>query len=191
MECPYTLRDIQSATGKTNQSLYTFIKENKEFINEHSHKNGRFIKYDEVAYQEFIKRFGKVDKEEPKEEATEVAQEAQNAPSAVPEEEPTNTPPEVPQSVIEAFEAQIKALQAERDELAHRLSSREEDIKLWREQAGQALSALSKEQDRVEKLEERLAGYLPSPTTQEQVQQLQKRKLTFRERLTGHITTTK
>lgn len=184
MSYPYTLKDIARITGKSNQSLFNFIKENREFINSHSQRNKRFVKYDEDALQAFINKFGRIDSETLAEDPS---KQAQIAPSDAVQSEVQNPPQEVPQSVIEAFEAQIKALTDERDELAKRLSNREEDCKQWRDQAGQALSALSKEQERVEKLEERLAGYLPAPTNAPNSAEKPKRKLTLRERLTGHI----
>lgn len=187
-EYPYTLKQIAEITGKTNTSLFSFIKENSKFIKEHSQKNGRFVKYDEDALQEFIRRFGRVDK------SGEVAKPIDN-PQELPQEDaetPTNSPEdEARGSVIEAFEAQIDALKRERDELTAKLEARERDCAEWRTQAGQALSALSKEQERVERLEERLAGYLPAPSTQPEVDKPldketpkpTKRKLTFGERI--------
>ena len=193
---PYTLKQIAEITGKSNTALFGFINENKPFINEHSQKsgkNGRFIKYDEEALQAFIKRFGK------KVSTLEEFVKAQTSPE-IPKEgaETPSNPPEGAQedkpqaSVIEAFEAQIEALKRERDELTAKLDARERDCAEWRTQAGQALSALSKEQERVERLEERLAGYLPAPNAQTEVDKQvdkadepkpTKRKLTFRERI--------
>ena len=168
----YTLKDIAQATGKSNTTLFAFIKENGEFIKEHSQKNGRFIKYDEEAYNAFIKRFCKDNSQVDKLEGAETAPEGAEAP---PEVERVG---EAQASVIEAFEAQIAALKKERDELTAKLEAKERDCAEWRAQAGQALSALSKEQERTERLEERLAGYLPAPSPQEKG-----RKLTFGERI--------
>lgn len=192
---PYTLKQIAEITGKSNTALFGFISENKEFINTHSQKsgkNGRFIKYDEEALQAFIKRFGK------KVSTLEEFVKAQTS-QEMPQEgtEPPNNSTEGAQedkpqaSVIEAFEAQIEALKRERDELTAKLDARERDCAEWRTQAGQALSALSKEQARVERLEERLAGYLPAPSAQTEVDKPvdkeppkpTKRKLTFGERI--------
>ena len=181
-EYRYTLKQIAQVTGKSNTTLFAFIKENSEFITEHSQKNGRFIKYDEEAYKAFIKRFCKnnaqVDKVAGGPDAPETAPEGAETPQTAPEVERVG---EAQASVIEAFEAQIEALKKERDELSAKLEARERDCAEWRAQAGQALSALSKEQDRVEKLEERLAGYLPAPSAQEEVER--GRKLTFGERI--------
>ena len=195
-EYPYTLKQIAEITGKSKTALFGFISENKEFINAHSQKsgkNGRFIKYDEEALQAFIKRFGK--KVIPVEEfvasqvALDLPPEGAGTPSKSPEVEGEGEPKA---SVIAAFEAQIDALKRERDELATKLEARERDCADWRTQAGQALSALSKEQERVERLEERLAGYLPAPSAQTEVDKPvdkeeppkpTKRKLTFGERI--------
>lgn len=187
-EYPYTLKQIAEITGKTNTSLFSFIKENSKFIKEHSQKNGRFVKYDEDALQAFIKRFGRVDGQEGAQEPLEMPAEGENTPSNSPDE-PQEVGPKA--SVISAFEAQIEALKAERDALTFKLEQREKDCAEWRTQAGQALSALSKEQERVERLEERLAGYLPAPSTQEVDKPVDKveppkptkRKLTFGERI--------
>ena len=191
-EYPYTLKQIAEITGKSNTALFGFIKENNEFITEHSQKNGRFVKYDEEALQCFIKRFGRVVSLEGfiNEQLTlEMPQEGAEPPNK------ENVGGDAQTSVIEAFEAQIEALKRERDELTAKLEARERDCAEWRTQAGQALSALSKEQDRVERLEERLAGYLPSPTiAQEEPKTPTKRKLTFGERikvLFGHELETK
>ena len=191
-EYPYTLKQIAEITGKSNTSLFSFINENKDFINEHSQKsgkNGRFIKYDEEALQAFIKRYGRVDKTGRNRIPPETAQETAETPAI---EVAPSVEAEPQASVIEAFEAQIDALKKERDELATKLEARERDCAEWRTQAGQALSALSKEQERVERLEERLAGYLPAPSAQAEVDKqvdkpetpkITKRKLTFGERI--------
>lgn len=186
---PYSLKQIAEITGKSNTALFAFIKDEQDFINQHTQKNGRFVKYDEDALQYFIKRFGRVSKTGqgmiPPETATETPEPAGSEVAEVVEVEPQA-------SVIEAFEAQIDALKKERDELAHKLEARERDCDEWRTQAGQALSALSKEQERVERLEERLAGYLPAPSAQTEVDKQvdkpeepkpTKRKLTFGERI--------
>ena len=191
-EYPYTLKQIAEITGKSNTSLFSFINENKDFINEHSQKsgkNGRFIKYDEEALQAFIKRYGRVDKTGRNRTHPETAPETAETPAI---EVAPSTEAEPQASVIEAFEAQIDALKKERDELTTKLEARERDCAEWRTQAGQALSALSKEQERVERLEERLAGYLPAPSAQAEVDKqvdkpeppkITKRKLTFGERI--------
>lgn len=181
-EYRFTLKQIAQITGKSNTALFSFIKENSDFIKAHSQKNGRFIKYDDEALQAFIKRFCKynpqVDKVEGVPTPPETAPEGAETPNNAPEVERGG---ETQQSVIEAFEAQIEALKKERDELTAKLEARERDCADWREQAGQALSALGKEQARVERLEERLAGYLPAPTTQAEVGE--GRKLSFGERI--------
>lgn len=163
----YTMKQIQQITGKSYTALYSFAKENADFINQHTKVNGKFKNYDEEALQYFIKRFGRVDK--PQEEGT-----SASAATAAAEDKPA-------ESVIAAFEAQIEALKAERDALSFKLEQREKDCAEWRTQAGQALNALSKEQERAERLEERLAGYLPAPAAE--ADPTAKRKLTFRERV--------
>ena len=182
---PYTLKQIAEITGKSNTALFAFIKSEQEFINLHSQKNGRFVKYDEDALQAFIKRYGRVDKDEeaPFPAAAPLDDTQQNAepPSNEGEGEDKG---ETKVSIIEAFEAQIDALKKERDELTAKLEARERDCADWRAQAGQALTALGKEQERAERLEERLAGYLPPPTPETAVQTTQApRKLTFGQRI--------
>ena len=194
----YTMKQIAAITGKSYTALFAFVKES-EFINQHTVINGKFKKYDEEALQEFIKRFGRVDK--PEGEVIPLVEfvKAQTPQDLPPEgAETPSSPAEVVKgdeargSVIEAFEAQIEALKKEREELAAKLEARERDCAEWRTQAGQALSALSKEQERVERLEERLAGYLPAPSEQAEVDKQvdkaeppkpTKRKLTFGERI--------
>lgn len=185
-EYNHTLKKIAEITGKSNTALFSFIKENSEFITEHSQKNGRFVKYDDEALQKFIMRFGRVDNAKAQVEAQEGEETPSNAPEVADTDTGSKKDEDAKQSVIEAFEAQIEALKKERDELASKLEARERDCADWRTQAGQALSALSKEQDRVELLEERLAGYLPPPpkeTENATSPQYVKRKLTFSERI--------
>ena len=179
---PYSLKQIAEITGKSNTALFSFIKEEQDFINCHTQKNGRFVKYDEEALQAFIKRFGRVAGEGGNLSPTDAAQTAPETPS---NEVVGDREGEPKSSVIAAFEAQIEALKKERDELANKLEARERDCSDWRTQAGQALSALSKEQERVERLEERLAGFLPAPNTSagSEADKPIKRKLTFSERI--------
>jgi len=185
-EYRFTLRQIAEITGKSNTALFGFIKENSDFIKAHSQKNGRFIKYDDEALQAFIKRFCKynpqVDNEARALIPPDTAQESAETPSKEVDEAKAV---EAQASVVEAFEAQIAALKRERDELTAKLEARERDCADWRTQAGQALDALSKEQARVERLEERLAGYLPAPTAESETQTAKapSRKLTLGERI--------
>ena len=172
MDYPYSLKQIAEITGRSNTALFEFIKNNKEFINSHTIKTGRFIKYDEVALQEFINRFGRVDKVNEGSNASISDLEAHTTAEKPQDIEKDN---QSQSAVVEAFRAQIDALKKERDELTEKLAARERDCQEWREQAGQALNALSMEQRRAERLEERLAGYLPAPSTTS--------KKSFRERL--------
>lgn len=189
---PYTMKQIAEITGKTYTSLYDFVKENAVFINQHTQITGRFKKYDEEALQCFIKRFGRVDKVDSGDVSQSDTPEGEITPTNPPESAEVSPEGEkegeTKQSVIEAFEAQIEALKAERDALSFKLDQREKDCAEWRAQAGQALSALQKEQDRVERLEERLAGYLPAPSADSakdapEEQKPTRRKLTFKERV--------
>ena len=192
----YTLKQIGEITGKSNTSLFRFINENSAFIKEHSQKNGRFIKYDEDALQLFINRFGRVYKQENEVDfLKELSKEQVNQDSSSEDSEFSNGFRKVDKkerkSVIEAFEKQIEFLKKECEELTVKLEARERDCAEWRFQAGQALNALSKEQERVERLEERLAGYLPTPRTQsnddkivnKEISNSIKRKLSFKERI--------
>lgn len=185
---PYTMKQIAEITGKSYTALYDFVKKEAVFINKHTQITGRFKKYDEEVLQLFIKQFGRVDKDVSQSDTPEDAVSPTDAPIPADNDAEGEKEGEPKQSVIEAFEAQIEALKAERDALTFKLDQREKDCAEWRAQAGQALSALQKEQDRVERLEERLAGYLPAPSADSandtpEAQKPTKRKLTFRERV--------
>ena len=191
-EYPYTMKQIAEITGKSYTALYDFVKKETVFINQHTQITGRFKKYDEEVLQAFIKQFGRVDKQVEADVSQSDTPEGEISPIIAPDSADSGADGEkegeTKQSVIEAFEAQIEALKKERDELSSKLEARERDCAEWRTQAGQALSALSKEQERVERLEERLAGYLPAPNTDSakdtpETQKPTKRKLTFRERV--------
>lgn len=185
---PYTMKQIAEITGKSYTALYDFVKKEAVFINQHTQITGRFKKYDEEVLQLFIKQFGRVDKDVSQSDIPEDAVSPTDAPIPADNDAEGEKEGEPKQSVIEAFEAQIEALKAERDALTFKLDQREKDCAEWRAQAGQALSALQKEQDRVERLEERLSGYLPAPNADSandtpEAQKPTKRKLTFRERV--------
>ena len=185
---PYTMKQIAEITGKSYTALYDFVKKEAVFINQHTQITGRFKKYDEEVLQLFIKQFGRVDKDVSQSDTPEDAVSPTDAPIPADNDAEGEKEGEPKQSVIEAFEAQIEALKAERDALTFKLDQREKDCAEWRAQAGQALSALQKEQDRVERLEERLSGYLPAPNADSandtpEAQKPTKRKLTFGERV--------
>lgn len=189
----YTLKQISKITGKSNTALFKFINKNSEFVKKHSQKNGRFVKYDEEALNLFIDQFGEVCEQEKQIDCFKEMQNEQiNKDLISCDSKKINDSRDVEKkerkSIVEAFEEQIESLKKECEELTFKLEEREKDCAEWRFQAGQALNALSKEQERVVRLEERLAGYLPASRTQydENIVENSKkteRKLLFKERI--------
>lgn len=149
MDYPFSIKDISSKVKKTEQSLYTLIKKNPDFIKQNSHKEGRFIKYNQAALDWFADYYG-VSQDEPQQEnAAECVQEAQEGP----QEASSNAEGDFPSQLLQA---KIEALEAENAALRERLAASEEERKELRQQVGMALAAL--QQEKQEKM-----LFLPSP----------------------------
>lgn len=58
MEYNYTMRDIATKTGKTTQSIQKLRNKNSEFLNQHTQTKGRFIYFDETAFEWFLNYYG-------------------------------------------------------------------------------------------------------------------------------------
>lgn len=50
----YSIKEIAEKCGKTTQSIQKLRAKNSEFLNQHTHKNGRFVNYDETALEWFL-----------------------------------------------------------------------------------------------------------------------------------------
>lgn len=145
MNFPYTIKDISSKVKKSEQSLYTLIKKNQDFIKQNSHKEGRFVRYNQAVMDWFIDYYG-AKQEEQQQEPQEAAQGGRQEASSTPAED-------LP---VELLKAKIEALEAENAALRERLNDSEEERKELRQQVGMALSAL--QQEKQEKM-----LFLPSP----------------------------
>ena len=54
MKKQYSIKDLSIKVGKTNQTLYSLIKNNQELaaiVQEHTTRQGKFVKYDEVVLE--------------------------------------------------------------------------------------------------------------------------------------------
>lgn len=134
MKKQYSIKDLSIKVGKTNQTLYSLIKNNQELaaiVQEHTTRQGKFVKYDEVVLEWLLSYYGV------------------EAPAA------PGSPPAAPQSVqeedqakpsIAELQAKIAVLEAENKLLRRQLSTYEEERKEQREQLGQALLMLSQQQ---------------------------------------------
>lgn len=145
MNFPYTIKDISSKVKKSEQSLYTLIKKNQDFIKQNSHKEGRFVRYNQAVMDWFIDYYG-AKQEEQQQEPQETAQGGRQEASSTPAED-------LP---VELLKAKIEALEAENAALRERLNDSEKERKELRQQVGMALSAL--QQEKQEKM-----LFLPSP----------------------------
>lgn len=54
MEYQYTIKDIQERVNVSQQSLYSLIKKNKEFINENSTRKQRKVYYNQAVMDFFV-----------------------------------------------------------------------------------------------------------------------------------------
>ena len=71
----YSMKDLSSKVNRTPQSIYALLKNNKDFVSQHSTKQGRFVKYDEALLNWLLDYYG----EEPTLEATEAPQSTDNS----------------------------------------------------------------------------------------------------------------
>lgn len=99
MEYKYTINEIASKTKVSLQSLYTLIKKNKEFINDHSRRKQRKVFYDQEAFDFFMEYYGQESHDETPSEGTETAPEDEKKESESQEQ-------------ISALKAEIEALKA-------------------------------------------------------------------------------
>lgn len=149
MNFPYTIKDISSKVKKSEQSLYTLIKKNQDFIKQNSHKEGRFVRYNQAVMDWFIDYYGAKQEEQQEEQQQEPQETAQKG-----RQEASSTPAE--DLSVELLKAKIEALEGENAALRERLNDSEEERKELRQQVGMALSAL--QQEKQEKM-----LFLPSP----------------------------
>lgn len=100
MDYPYTIKDLATKAGKTEQSLQKFIKKNNEFINEHTLQTGRFKRYSQEVMDLVIKYY------QPQEESPAPSEQVQSADSATDEASER----------IAALEAEIQELKTKLEE---------------------------------------------------------------------------
>lgn len=58
MEYNHTIRDIATKTGKTTQSIQKLRNKNSEFLSQHTQTRGRFIFFDDTAFEWFLNYYG-------------------------------------------------------------------------------------------------------------------------------------
>ena len=147
MEFPYTIKDISIKVGKTSQSLYTLINKNKEFINENSRKNGRYVKYNQAVLDWFINYYGLSQDEEVSQNDAKMSE---NAPEIVSSSKGENM-------TLKEAKMRIAVLEEENKDLRTRLAASEEERRLANENVGRALLALNEERAERQRL-------LPAPS---------------------------
>lgn len=136
MDYPFTIKDISSKVKKTEQSLYLLIKKNQDFIKQNSHKEGRFIKYNQAVMDWFIDYYGVAQDDGSQQgTTTETAQEDRQDASSEPVEDLS----------CQLLKAKIEALEAENAALRERLAANEEERRELIKQNGMVLLALSQE----------------------------------------------
>lgn len=143
MDYPFTIKDISSKVKKTEQSLYSLIKKNQDFIKRNSKKEGRFTKYNQAVMDWFISYYGAAQDDGSQQESsqqgttTETAQEGRQEPSGVPDEELT----------VAVLRVKLEALERENADLRERLltvdAERKELLKIVQ---GTAIASVQKEQ---------------------------------------------
>lgn len=150
MEYQYTIKDIQERVNVSQQSLYSLIKKNKEFINENSTRKQRKVYYNQAVMDFFISYY---QPEQPTEEG-------KNPPSSfdVPraEAEAKNPPLEGSstdkphESQFDATKAEIDALKAEIDALKKQLEMKEaERLELLRQNGALILTLQQTQQEKM------------------------------------------
>jgi len=127
----YSIKDLSIKVGKTNQTLYSLIKNNQELaalIQEHTTRQGKFVKYDEVVLEWLLSYYGV---------------EAPAAPGSPPAAAESHQEEDQAKPSTTELQAKIAVLEAENKLLRHQLSIYEEERKEQREQLGRALLMIS------------------------------------------------
>ena len=159
MNFPFTIKDISSKVKKSEQSLYTLIKKNQEFIKQNSHKEGRFIKYNQAVLDWFVEYYGAAQDDGSQQESsqqgttTETAQEGHQEASSK----------QVEDLSCQLLQAKIEALEALNAELRDRIAFLEKERSDLQAQMGLSLHLLKQEKEEKEKL-----LLLPPPQAQPQ-----------------------
>ena len=159
MNFPFTIKDISSKVKKSEQSLYTLIKKNQEFIKQNSHKEGRFIKYNQAVLDWFVEYYGAAQDDGSQQESsqqgttTETAQEGRQEASSK----------QVEDLSCQLLQAKIEALEALNAELRDRIAFLEKERSDLQAQMGLSLHLLKQEKEEKEKL-----LLLPPPQQQPQ-----------------------
>ena len=114
MSYEYTINDIQTKCKVSLQSLYTFIKKNKDFINENSTRKQRKIYYNQAALDFFVSYYKPEEAPEEPQKAEEQAAVSTSADSRIKELEAAN---EALKAEISTLKSQLESKEAERIEL--------------------------------------------------------------------------
>lgn len=135
MKYPFTIKDIAVRVKRTEQSLYSLMKKNQDFIKQNSHREGRFIRYNQAALDWFVEYYGTEDgshQENTQEPPQEDHQEASHAP--------------VEDLTAAVLKVKVEALEKENEDLRQRLlavdAERRELLKIVQ---GTAIASVQKE----------------------------------------------
>lgn len=159
MDYPFTIKDISSKVKKTEQSLYSLIKKNQDFIKQNSKKEGRFTKYNQAVMDWFVSYYGAAQDDGSQQESsqqgttTETAQEGRQEASSK----------QVEDLSCQLLQAKIEALEALNAELRDRIAFLEKERSDLQAQMGLSLHLLKQEKEEKEKL-----LLLPPPQAQPQ-----------------------
>lgn len=159
MDYPFTIKDISSKVKKTEQSLYLLIKKNQDFIKQNSHKEGRFIKYNQAVMDWFVSYYGAAQDDGSQQDSsqqgttTETAREGRQEASSKQMEDLS----------CQLLQAKIEALEALNAELRDRITFLEKERSDLQAQMGLSLHLLKQEKEEKEKL-----LLLPPPQAQPQ-----------------------
>ena len=159
MNYPFTIKDISSKVKKTEQSLYSLIKKNQDFIKQNSKKEGRFTKYNQAVMDWFVSYYGAAQDDGSQQESsqqgttTETAQEGRQEASSK----------QVEDLSCQLLQAKIEALEALNAELRDRIAFLEKERSDLQAQMGLSLHLLKQEKEEKEKL-----LLLPPPQAQPQ-----------------------
>ena len=159
MDYPLTIKDISSKVKKTEQSLYSLIKKNQDFIKQNSKKEGRFTKYNQAVMDWFVSYYGAAQDDGSQQESsqqgttTETAQEGRQEASSK----------QVEDLSCQLLQAKIEALEALNAELLYRSAFLEKERSDLQAQMGLSLHLLKQEKEEKEKL-----LLLPPPQAQPQ-----------------------
>ena len=171
MNFPFTIKDISSKVNKTEQSLYSLIKKNQAFIKQNSHKEGRFIKYNQAVMDWFVSYYGTTQDDGSQQRTTaETAQEGRQEVASSPVEDLS----------CQLLQAKIEALETLNAELRERIAFLEKERRDLQEQVGLSLDLLRREKDEKEKI-----LLLPPPQPE------QPPRKTFTEKLLGLFSSNK